>query len=238
MSNTFFFFFNDTATTEIYTLSLHDALPICILRRRYGEYAWSGPGRILDSIVGTILSQNTSDINSTRAYRSLRRRFPSWTKVMNAPVREVADAIRVGGLANNKSRWIRDLLRWVKRTRGRMSLEHLRSMTPGEVLARMGHLNGIGVKTVYVTMMFACGQDVFPVDTHVHRIVRRLKLVPWSASREKTTELMQPLVAKGRKMTFHVNLIRFGREICRARGPVCPACALGKICTWSGKTTD
>lgn len=206
-----------------------------ILRRCYGQYEWSGPSDVLDTIIHTILSQNTNDTNSARAFRSLRRKFPTWTKVMKAPIAEVADAIKVGGLSNNKSRWIQGLLRWVKETHGRMSLEHLHAMTPQDVLEEMGHLAGIGVKTVYVTLMFACGQDVFPVDTHVHRIVRRLGLVPWSASREKTTRLMQPMVPDGRRMTFHMNLIRFGRELCKARNPGCQTCPLDLICTWPDK---
>lgn len=207
-----------------------------ILRKRYGEYRWEGPEDILGSLVHTILSQNTNDVNSARAYRSLRKRFPTWTKVMDAPVGQVADAIRVGGLANNKSRWIQDLLRWVKRTRRRMTLEDLREMTPEQMLAEMGHLNGIGVKTVYVTLMFACGRDVFPVDTHIHRIVRRIGLVRWGASREETTRLMQPITPKGRRMTLHVNLIGFGRDICTARKPACPVCPVARICAWPKKT--
>ena len=207
-----------------------------ILRRRYGEYRWEGPDEILDSVVHTILSQNTTDLNSARAYRALRKRFPSWSAAMKAPVRDLADSIRVGGLANNKSRWIRELLTWVKKTRGRMTLEDLRDKSPAEMLAEMGHLNGIGVKTVYVTLMFACGRDVFPVDTHIYRIVRRIGLVRWSASREQTTDAMQPLVPKGKCMTLHVNLIRFGRETCTARNPACPLCPLSQICAWPEKT--
>ena len=206
-----------------------------ILRRKYGEYEWGGPEKILGSVIHTILSQNTNDQNSGRAYRSLRKRFRSWSQVMKAPVSEVAEAIRVGGLANNKSRWIIELLRWVKETRGRMSLEDLREATPKKMLDEMGHLNGIGVKTVYVTLMFACGRDVFPVDTHIYRIVRRLGLVAWPASRERTTEEMQPLVPRGRSMTLHVNLIRLGREVCKARKPLCGACPIERNCPWPEK---
>ena len=207
-----------------------------ILRRRYGEYRWEGPDEILDSVVHTILSQNTTDLNSARAYRALRKKFPTWSAAMRAPVSALADSIRVGGLANNKSRWIRELLLWVKKTRGRMTLEDLRDKSPAEMLAEMGRLNGIGVKTVYVTLMFACGRDVFPVDTHIYRIVRRVGLVRWSASREQTTDAMQPLVPKGKCMTLHVNLIRFGRDVCAARNPACPACPLSPICSWTEKT--
>ena len=207
-----------------------------ILRRRYGPYRWEGPEKILDSVIHTILSQNTTDVNSARAYRALRKKFPTWTAAMRAPVSGLADAIRVGGLANNKSRRIRELLCWVKKSRGRLTLEDLRDKSPAQMLAEMGHLNGIGVKTVYVTLMFACGRDVFPVDTHIYRIVRRIGLVRWPASREQTTETMQPLVPKGKCMTFHVNLIRFGRDICAARNPTCPACPLNQICSWPEKT--
>ena len=207
-----------------------------ILRERYGEYRREGPEPVLDSMVEAILSQNTNDLNRDRAFRSLRRKFPTWTKVMSAPRGEVAEAIKVGGLSNQKSGWIQDLLRWVKETRGHMDLDDLCGMTPRQVLEKMGHLKGIGVKTVYVTLLFACGQDVFPVDTHIHRVVRRVGLIPWKASRNRTTELMQPLAPEGKRLTFHVNLIRFGRDICLARKPRCPFCPLGDICLYPQKT--
>ncbi len=201
-----------------------------ILRRRYGQYEWSGPSDVLDAIVHTILSQNTNDVNSARAFRSLRRKFPTWTKVMKAPIVEVADAIKVGGLWNNKSRWIQGLLRWVKETHGRMSLEHLHTMTPQDVLDEMGHLPGIGVKTVYVTLMFACGQDVFPVDTHVYRVTKRLGLIPERISREEAHNLLGRVVTGNKMYSFHINLIRHGRSICTSRNPKCEKCPLKRLC--------
>ena len=189
----------------------------------------------LESLVWTILSQNTNDVLSERAYRSLRKSFPRWEMLLDAPTRKIAEAIRVGGLANQKSKNIKDFLRWVKRTYGRMSLGAICEMSVDEATELLTRHRGIGLKTVYVTLMFACGKDVFPVDTHIWRIVRRLRLVPAKSSRDRTTHLMQPLVPKGEALPLHLNIIRFGREICRSQRPRCFDCHLVDLCVYPAK---
>ena len=202
---------------------------------RFGRPTWRGPEHPLQSLIRTILTQNTNDVLSERAYRSLRKSFPRWEMLLDAPTARIASAIRVGGLANQKSRNIKDFLRWVQAAYGRMSLDSLCDMSVDEAVEMLRPHRGIGLKTIYVTLMFACGKDVFPVDTHIYRIVRRLALAPEKASRDGVTHAMQPLVPKGYALPLHLNLIRFGREVCSARNPRCYDCPLVRLCRYPSK---
>lgn len=203
----------------------------------YGPEVWDGPRDPLDVLVRAILSQNTNGENSERAYAGLRRRFRTWEGVARARVEEVAEAIRPGGLSNQKARTIQGLLVWLKRERGELRMDFLGDMDPQEALRLLGGLRGIGVKTVYVTLMFACGKEVFPVDTHIHRIAGRLGWIPESCSPARAHDLLAPVVPKGRGLSLHVNLLEFGRRICRARNPACSGCPLRSECLWIGRQT-
>jgi len=189
----------------------------------------------LQSLIWTILSQNTNDVLSERAYRSLRKSFPRWEMLLDAPAAPIARAIRIGGLANQKSRNIKDFLRWLQRTHGRLTLDWLCRMPVDEATELLTRHRGIGLKTVYVTLMFACGKDVFPVDTHIYRIVRRLAIAPQAFSRDRVTRWMQVLVPKGHALPLHLNLIRFGREVCQSRRPRCFDCPLVDLCRFREK---
>ena len=137
-----------------------------------------------------------------------------------------------GGLSNQKSVRIKSFLKWVKETFGRLSLEVLDSMPAEEAYGLLCTQKGIGVKTVAVTLLFACGRDIFPVDTHVHRICRRLGLVPDNASAEKTHWLMAPLVPQGKALSLHLNLLSHGRTVCLAQRPRCGECNLKRLCVY------
>lgn len=205
------------------------------LEVRFGEEKWQ-PGRDpLDSLILTILSQNTSDLNRDRAYERLRQRFPTWEDVLAADVREVEEALRPGGLAQQKSQRIQEILRWVKQTQGRMSLDVICDLSVEEAIDLLTRLPGVGVKTVAVVLAFACGKDVFPVDTHVHRICRRLGFVPRNATAEKTFYLMEQIVPAGKKFSFHINLLRHGRTICKAQNPRCWDCPVFEFCEYEGR---
>lgn len=205
------------------------------LRKRLGTPEWSGPTDPLDMLVLTILSQNTNDVNRDRAWTQLRKTFPTWQDVLSAPPSRIARAIRVGGIANVKARNIKQFLKWVQGTYGRLALDGLCKMTPKAALELLISQRGIGLKTIYVTLLFACGIDVFPVDTHIYRIVRRLEIAPETASRDKVTAWMQPLVPAGKSYAFHINLITLGRTICKARNPLCDACPLRSMCPYPKK---
>jgi len=206
-----------------------------ILEETQGEPRWKGESDPLNALVRTLLSQSTNDNNRDFAYGRLRQRFPTWHEVMEAPQEAVADAIRPAGLGNQKSERLIAMLRWIDAEFGRLHLDFLHEMPTEEAFALFTKVKGIGVKTMAVVMMFACGRDVFPVDTHVHRIARRLGLVPEKADAVKTYRLMAPMVPPGKSYSLHMNLLEFGRTICTARKPKCLECPLYDLCRWGEK---
>ncbi len=186
----------------------------------------------MSNLILTVLSQNTNDKNRDRAYQRLKERFPTWEQVMFANVKEIEEAIRPGGLAQQKSERIQNILKWIHEEYGSFKLDFLCTMNPAQAIKKFCQLKGIGVKTISVVLMFSCGIDIFPVDTHVHRICRLLGLVPEKASAEKTFWLMQPVVPKGKSFSLHMNFLKLGRTICLARRPRCKQCPISDLCNY------
>ncbi len=187
----------------------------------------------LENLMLTLLSQNTNDVNRDKAYKRLRQRFPDWHEVMQADVKDVTDAIRIAGLANQKSQRMQDILLWIFRQYGSLNLDVICRMDPQKVIETFCQLKGIGIKTISVVLAFSCGVDIFPVDTHVHRLCNRIGLVrPQTSSAEQTFALMQARVPEGKSFSFHINLIHYGRSTCRARKPLCEICCLQKFCDY------
>jgi endonuclease-3 len=149
---------------------------------------------------------------------------------MDAATAEVADVIRSGGLANTKAPRIQAILTEVREREGRFSLEWLRSMPDEEARAYLTSLPGIGPKTAAVVLSFALGRDAMPVDTHVHRVTKRLGIIPPTASAERADRLLHDLVPEGLRTPLHVAFIRLGREICKAPTPRCAQCPLSDLC--------
>lgn len=189
----------------------------------------------LDVLIATILSQNTTDKTSYKAYLNLKKKFKTWKMVMDAPLREIQSAIRVCGLGKQKSISIKNLLLGVFNSRRKLSMEYLRKLDEENVYRELMIYRGIGLKTASCVLAFSLGRDVFPVDTHVHRIVNRLGLVK-TASPDKTFEEISHLIPKGKKFLFHRLLIRFGRKICRASNPLCGRCRLYELCVYDKRT--
>ena len=206
-----------------------------ILEERLGIPRWNGKHDPLDSLIRTILSQNTNDRNRDRAYQFLKKKFPTWESVWRAGASEISEAIKVGGLANQKGRRIKGLLNWIKEKHGDFNLDFMCRMPTEEVFKTFLPLKGVGVKTLAVVLMFACGRDIFPVDTHVHRVCRKLGLVPNPSTAEKTFYSMQNLIPEGKSYSLHLNMITFGRTICQARNPQCYRCFLFSECVFEDK---
>lgn len=212
------------------TLRRRTARAVAALERRFGAPGWDGPEPPLDALVRTVLSQSTSDVNSGRAFEALKAAFPTWDAAFGAGPTRIEAAIRSGGLARQKSRRIHKLLGWARDRFGGFDLGAVHQMPTEEVFETFLPLEGIGVKTIAVMLLFACGRDCFAVDTHVHRIVRRLGLAPEAASAERTFYLMAPLVPRGKALSFHLNLLALGRSLCRPTDPRCPECPLRRLC--------
>jgi endonuclease III len=199
---------------------------------QYGEPRLGAKDDPLSELVGTILSQNTADVNSHRAYAALRERFPTWDDVLAADVQAVSDAIHIGGLANIKAPRIQHILRQLYEERGSLDLSFLEQMPVAEARAYLTSLHGVGLKTASCVLLFALHQPVFPVDTHVHRVTIRLGLVPPKSSPEKVSALIEALIPPATYYAFHVNLIRHGRALCKAPRPRCEDCFLAHDCAY------
>jgi endonuclease III len=211
----------------------------CVTRaldRLEASFGRPRPGRHrppLDELILTVLSQNTNDRNRDRAFTELRRRFPSWSGARAAGPEAIEAAIRTGGLARTKSRVIHGILERVHAERGRLSLGHLRRLPPPEARRYLSGFKGAGEKTVCCVLLFSCGHAAFPVDTHIHRVARRLGWVPARATPRHSHAILADLIPARRYFTAHVNLITLGRRICRPRLPACPACPLRGGCRYA-----
>jgi endonuclease-3 len=190
--------------------------------------------RPLDSLIATLLSQNTNDRNSYRAWLSLKKEYPTWEKVHEAPAKDLARTIEVGGLKNQKARRIKAILRSILRRHGSFSLDFMKSMPDREAMEYLLAMKGVGNKTAACVLVFSLGRDVFPVDTHIHRIANRLGLVK-TKSADETYEAMRAQIPKGRAYSFHVNLIHFGRQTCKSGHPMCGTCVLFDECSFPQK---
>lgn len=208
------------------------------LRKRYGDLAPPRCSDPLEELILTVLSQHTSDVNAERAFEALRAAFPTWDAVVRAPTRSVADAIRSGGLADTKAPRIQAILREVEARRGAFDLSSLAGLSDDEARAELVSLPGVGPKTAAVVLSFSLGRDAMPVDTHVHRVTRRLGLVPSNTSAERADRLLHELVPEGLRTPLHVALIRLGREICKAPTPRCRICPLKDICPTAPRYLD
>ena len=190
----------------------------------------------LELLIATILSQNTNDKNSHRAYSLLRQRYPTWEHVAAAPLRSLIATIKPGGMARQKSLRIKEVLQTFKSRYGGYDLSDLATKTNEQVISELTGLNGVGVKTASCVLLFSLGRDIFPVDTHVHRVCGRLGLAPGCKTPDQTFKVMQGLVPPRKGYSFHTNLIRFGRKICRANHPACNRCPLYDECLYENKT--
>ena len=204
-------------------------------RRLVAIYGDMPPRPRLDPVsemVDTILSQNTNDRLRDIAFDRLRSKFPSWEAVRDAPVDEIEEAIRIAGLSGQKARRIKEALQRITEERGEISLDFLRDMSVEDAKKWLTSFNGIGPKTAAIILLFSLDMPAFPVDTHVHRVSKRLGLIGEKVSREKAHEILEKLVPPEIYYTFHLNLIRHGREVCKARKPKCESCVLNDLCDY------
>lgn len=207
-----------------------------LLLQCYGERPWAPRfPHLLDGLVHTLLSQNTSDNNSHLAFRRLKERFPSWDEAARASVEEIEEAIRPGGISRIKAERIKTLLELVRRDFGGYCLAPLAEREPGEALQYLLGLPGVGRKTAAVLLLFQLGHPYFPVDTHVFRVGKRLGIIPPGSSFDRAHQLMDRLVPDDIKYRLHLNLVQHGRRVCRAGNPRCAECCLRRVCPYPGR---
>lgn len=209
-----------------------------ILAKTYGYPEWRPSMPPVDEMVSTILSQNTSDGNRDKGFFALKERFDTWEDVRDAPPKEVINAIRPAGLANQKGPRIQSALEYITETQGEITLDFIRDMNVDEAKEWLTSIHGIGPKTAAIILLFAMGKPAFPVDTHVHRVSTRLGLIKKKTSADKAHDILEDIVPEDDFYPFHLQMIRHGRQICHARNPKCGQCPLRELCTYFGELSD
>ncbi len=199
------------------------------LRLVYGIPGWKAHGHPIAELVLTVLSQSTNDRNRDVAYLRLRERLETWEEVRDAPVDELEEAIRPGGISKVKSARIKSILQAIE-PHEEISLDGLAEMTVPQAQEYLTALPGVGRKTAACVLLFALGMRDVPVDTHVSRVGTRLGLFRPKAPFEEMHDEMLAITPRGQELEFHINLLRHGRRTCHARKPECGACALQRMC--------
>ena len=200
-----------------------------ILKRlapEYGMLTWHPRYDPVSELVFTILSQHTSDLNSEKAFHQLHDAFGSWEAVADGDVNAIADRIRMGGLAQVKAPRIKTILNRILELRGSLDLNFLQDLPLPKAKAWLMALPGIGPKTAAVVLCFALGMPAMAVDTHVHRVSKRLDLIDTKTTADQAHDLLEAMVAPEEVFPFHVYLITHGRQVCKAQRPLCQQCVL------------
>jgi endonuclease-3 len=216
------------------------------LLAHYGQPIWDSRNEPLDELVGTILSQHTSDLNSARAFKALRSAYTSWEAVRDAPEAELIDAIHAGGLAVVKAARIQAVLRALSPSPAAapsspspaaagegIKLPDFRRMPRKKAIAFLTALPGVGRKTAACVLLFGSHVPAIPVDTHVHRVSLRVGFVPPHATPDAACDLLEAAIPPAEQYAFHINLIRLGRDICKAQRPRCGLCPLESRCAFA-----
>lgn len=202
----------------------------------FGEPIWRNPLPAIDELVSTILSQNTNDVNRDRAFDALHAKFPTWEAVRDAKEKNVIEAIKPAGLANQKGPRIQQVLRAITEERGALDLQFLADMPLEEARSWLTKFNGVGPKTAAIVLCFSLGKPAFPVDTHVYRVTGRIGLRPEKMTVEQAHPHLESVFPPETYYAAHLNIIRLGREVCNARKPMCPQCPIRELCEYKEKT--
>lgn len=205
------------------------------LLKVFGEPIWRNPLPPIDELVSTILSQNTNDVNRDRAFEGLRAKFPTWEDVRDAQEKDVIDAIRPAGLANQKGPRMQQVLKAITEERGSLDLTFLADLPLEEARSWLTKFNGVGPKTAAIVLCFSLNRPAFPVDTHVYRVAGRIGLRPEKLTVEQAHPYLENVFPPETYYAAHLNIIRLGREICNARKPLCMNCPVVKLCDYKDK---
>jgi endonuclease-3 len=232
--------------TDAIPASLTDRISdiLALLEDAYGERRWRSHAGALDELIATVLSQHTSDTNTARSFASLKQRFDDWESVLVAPVDLVADAIRSGGLAEQKAPRIQGILAAIQEERGSLDLDHLDALPLVDARQWLLRLHGVGPKTAACVLLFSLGRPTLPVDTHVHRVAKRLGLIGPKVGADTAHGALEAGLGgdRDRVYSFHVTMIAHGRAVCTARRPYCERCPLTECCdyfrTTAARNTD
>lgn len=202
------------------------------LSQLYPPLVWRKEGSTLDILLLTILSASTTDQNSGQAFRNLQQRYPSYEAMLDAPLPELVETVRVAGLANQKAPRIQRALQRVLEERGAFDLEFLGELPSEEARAWLTSIDGIGLKTASIVISFGFNGAAFPVDTHINRVCQRIGFTPEGTTPEKAHTIMEAMIPPHDYFSFHVQVIEHGRKVCHARKPQCSQCPIIDWCDY------
>ncbi len=205
------------------------------LDTEYGPLTWYQRKEPVPELVVTILSQHTSDLNAERAFQQLMETYESLEAVARAAEDDIANCIRSGGLARIKAPRIKAVLNQILDSRGGFDLDFLQDLPLNDAKAWLTALPGVGPKTAAVVLLFALRMPAMPVDTHVHRLAKRLGFISETTSADDAHDLLEAMVSPEDVYPLHVYLITHGRRVCKAQRPLCESCALLDGCP-AGRT--
>ncbi len=200
-----------------------------LLAKRYGEKTREAR-EPLDTLIRTILSQNTTDLNSIPAFERLKATFPDWREALEAGPKAIERPIRQAGLAPTKSARIHAILEQLDAERGDLSLAHICDMEADEAWEYLGGFKGVGPKTIAIVLLFDCGMPCFPVDTHVFRVASRLGWLPEAPTPEKAHDTLRDAIPAELYFQLHLNMVQHGRETCHPSRPDCHHCPISRFC--------
>jgi endonuclease-3 len=202
-----------------------------ILQGAFPKPKWTAATRdAFKTLIMTIISQNTNEKNTTRAFESLSNKFRISPEILaKADLKEIEESLKTAGLYRNKSRTIKQISKIISEKYGG-DLKHIISLPFEQARRELLQLPGVGPKTADVVLLFAAKKPTIPIDTHVNRVSKRLGLAPKSGNYEDTRHSLQKLFDSEDYLAVHVLLIQHGRKYCRARAPSCPECPLNNLC--------
>jgi len=200
------------------------------LEQEQGVAEWEPRYDGISELLFTILSQHTSDLNALRAFESLRDTFAAWEEVAQADHEDIARAIWIGGLSKVKAPRIKAVLKDIQDKRGNLDLYFLREMPMPEAKEWLRELPGVGPKTAAIVLCFAMGMPAMPVDTHIYRVSKRLGFIGTKTTAEQAHDILEATINPEQVFAFHVYLITHGRQVCKARRPLCEECILKEGC--------
>ena len=211
---------------------------LALLDKAYGRPARFRRTEPVDELVRTILSQNTTDKNSLKAFAILKKSFKSWDGLLKVPAAKIERLIHHAGLAKIKAGRIKEALAEIKRREGRVSLARLKRFGLQGAAEYLRSLKGVGPKTAACVLLFSFGRPVMPVDTHIFRVTKRLGLIPGDINIEEAHRILSALVPKGLIYEFHLGIIEHGRRTCKAGNPRCGSCVLYEMCGFERVNKD
>ena len=206
-----------------------------LLNSSYGRPEPLRRSEPVGELIRTVLSQNTSDNNSLKAFAILKKNFRSWDSLLKVDTKRIARLIRHAGLANIKAKRIKDILKEIKRREGKIALSRLKNLNIEDSQEYLKSLKGVGPKTAACVLLFSFGKPVIPVDTHIFRVTKRLGLIGKDLGIGEAHEVLTEMVPRDLIYEFHLGIIEHGRRTCKAENPKCGICVLYSLCKFKRK---